>query len=102
MRNARAVKILNKSVITKKQVGQNTASTDEVEREIGIMKKLNHENVIRLFEVMNDPKLNKIYLVLEYMKQGDLMQIMDDQPLDDGEVWDITRQVCFMSSLYCS
>jgi len=31
-------------------------------REIAIMKKLNHPNVIKLYEVLDDPEEDKMYL----------------------------------------
>ena len=73
---------------------------DDVKREIAIMKKLRHEHVLQLFEVLDDPKVNKMYLVLEYMKNGDLMQMTKGNArtnscnaLSDLQVWDVTRQV---------
>ena len=35
-----------------------TEGMDEVRREIAIMKKLLHPNVLRLFEVLDDPKVS--------------------------------------------
>ncbi|KAF8322711.1 kinase-like protein [Clavulina sp. PMI_390] len=43
-----------------------------VRREIAIMKKCNHKNVVRLIEVIDDPLKKKIYLVLEYMPGGEV------------------------------
>lgn len=37
------------------------------------MKRCNHPNVVRLYEVMDDPSANKIYLVLEYVNGGELV-----------------------------
>lgn len=57
-----------------------------VRGEIAIMKKLNHENVIKLVEVLDDPKGDSLYmgkihheivltLVIEYCKHGTVMDI---------------------------
>lgn len=43
-------------------------------REIAILKKLNHRNVVHLFEIINDEENNKIYLVMEYASKGSIME----------------------------
>ena len=45
----------------------NVEYNDDVRREVAIMKKLRHENVIRLYEVIDDPRKSSLYLVIEYM-----------------------------------
>lgn len=48
-------------------------TTDQkVKREIAIMKKCAHENVVRLKEVIDDPQSKKIFMVLEYMSGGEV------------------------------
>lgn len=37
--------------------------TDEVKREIAIMKRLRHPNVVSLFEVIDDPTAKQVYLI---------------------------------------
>jgi hypothetical protein len=95
-----AVKIINKDVMSKKQMGKEGTFLDDVKREIAIMKKVAHPNVLRLYEVMDDPKVNKLYLVLEFMKKGDLMKILNGDarrvvcdPMNDYDVWHCMRQV---------
>ena len=34
----------------------------DIKREIAIMKKLNHPNVIKLYEVIQDPEKDKLYM----------------------------------------
>ena len=67
-----AVKVIQRSLkqhtSMSKHAKAQTQTEEEVKREIAIMKKLNHPHVLRLYEVMDDPKVNKLYLVLEYMK----------------------------------
>lgn len=43
---------------------------DIVQREITILKKINHPNIITLYEVINDESHDKIYLVQEYAQLG--------------------------------
>lgn len=32
-----------------------------------------HENVVRLYEVLDDPSVDKLYMIMEYVKNGSLM-----------------------------
>jgi serine/threonine protein kinase len=52
-----AIKIMNKDLLMKKSVGMASTFMDDVRREIAIMKRLRHDNVLRLFEVMDDEKV---------------------------------------------
>ena len=108
-----AMKIISKEMLSKKKGGGNNSETffDDIRREIAIMKKLLHPNVLRLFEVLDDPKVNKLYLVLEYMKRGDLFKVLQERvklsnELEENpngksqtpyftelELWNIFRQV---------
>ncbi|KAJ4460536.1 putative Calcium/calmodulin-dependent protein kinase kinase 2 [Paratrimastix pyriformis] len=64
-----AIKILNKTLLRRKRKG-NVTALQNVMREMAIMKRLDHFNVVKLFEVIDDPNVNKILLVLEYMESG--------------------------------
>lgn len=39
-------------------------------REIDILKEFSHPNIIKLYEVIDDPNDDKLYLVLEYAARG--------------------------------
>lgn len=43
-------------------------------REIALMKKMDHPNIIRLHEVIFDEEKGKLYLVLEYAEKGQLIE----------------------------
>lgn len=45
---------------------------DKIKREIAILKKCVHPNIVRLREVLDDATSKKIYLVLEYMEKGEI------------------------------
>lgn len=45
---------------------------NKIRREIAILKKCSHPNVVRLREVIDDPTSRKIYLVLEYTETGEI------------------------------
>ncbi|CAK88262.1 unnamed protein product (macronuclear) [Paramecium tetraurelia] len=67
-----AIKIANKKKLKKKLLSKSNAYT-MLEREIAIMKKISHENVVQLFEVIDDPNKDKLYLVMEYMGKGSIL-----------------------------
>nr|CCA22084.1 calcium/calmodulindependent protein kinase kinase pu [Albugo laibachii Nc14] len=69
-----AVKILHKSFVSR-MAGKEDLLRDALRREIAIMKKLQHRNVVRLVEVIDDPSSAKIYLVQEYVKHNLMDQI---------------------------
>ncbi|KAI8380242.1 kinase-like domain-containing protein [Blakeslea trispora] len=47
-------------------------SEDKIRREIAILSKCNHPNVVRLYEVIDDPTSRKIYMALEYTANGEI------------------------------
>ena len=76
-----ALKIINKNNLLKKKKfqkdenGKMVISTplEGILREISILKKVNHPNLVKLYEIMHKEDRSKIYLVLEYCEHGDLM-----------------------------
>ncbi|OQV26241.1 Calcium/calmodulin-dependent protein kinase kinase [Hypsibius exemplaris] len=55
-----------------------------IERETAILKRLNHPNIVKLFEIMDDPEEDMIYFVFEYMDRGCIMTLPTDSPLKEG------------------
>ncbi|OQR97984.1 kinase [Thraustotheca clavata] len=78
--NLYAMKFIDRDIMHKQgKLNRQPESIMDIKREIAIMKKLNHPNVLRLFEVMDDPHMNKLFLVLEYMQLGDLLSFQKAQ-----------------------
>ncbi|KAG0088577.1 hypothetical protein BGZ92_005982 [Podila epicladia] len=75
-----AIKIMDKT--TRRRLGRAQISNEQkIRREIAIMKKCIHPNVVRLIEVIDDPNARKIYLVLEFMEGGEVRwKDLDDKP----------------------
>lgn len=71
----RAIKAIKRSAL----MGRNEAA---VRREIAIMKKLRHDNVVRLYEVIDDPGENMIYLVMKYCSNGPIVKVRPDFTCD--------------------
>lgn len=59
----------------KRRLGKLTglAPQDKTKREIAILKKIRHPNVVALLEVIDDPELKKIYMVLEHVELGEIV-----------------------------
>lgn len=51
-----------------------------IKEEIAIMKKLNHNNLVSLIEVLDDPTEDSLYMVMEMCKKGVVMKVgLDDR-----------------------
>jgi len=46
-----------------------------IRREVAVMKRLNHPNLVQLFEVLDDPEEDSLYMVLEMCKKGVVMKV---------------------------
>ena len=54
------------------------SSFENAIKEIAILKKTNHPNIIKLYEILYCKSNRKIYLVLEYCEHGDLIYYNDE------------------------
>ena len=52
-----------------------SSSLDLIKEEIAIMKKLSHNNLVSLIEVLDDPEEDSLYMVLEMCKKGVVMKV---------------------------
>jgi serine/threonine protein kinase len=66
----------------KRRLGRVTVTPeDKTKREIAILKKVRHPNVVGLLEVIDDPELKKIYMVLEHVELGEIVWRKKGTPL---------------------
>ena len=72
-----AMKVIKRDKLLKRRISMHKTAFDDIELEIAIMKKLNHPNVVKLVEVMDDPSCSKLYLVMELLSGGSVMQLMN-------------------------
>lgn len=75
-----AIKIIRKSILKK------SADPSALNREIAILKKVNHRNTVSLYEVIDDPASDKLYLIMQYVPNGPIVKVKSDctcQPLDE-------------------
>lgn len=50
-----------------------TKTEYDVLTEINIIKKLDHPHIVKLYEVIEDEKKQKLYLIMDFMKKGQVM-----------------------------
>lgn len=65
-----AVKISNKNRLKKKMLTRSKSAYSLLAKEVAIMKKMDHPNIVRLVEVIDDPNHNKLYIAMEFVKKG--------------------------------
>ena len=53
-----------------------------IREEIAVMKKLNHNNLVSLIEVLDDPDEDSLYMVLEMCKKGVVMKVGMEEKAD--------------------
>lgn len=69
------------------------SDVEGIAMEVKIMKRLRHENIVSLHEVIDDPLAKKIYLIQEFM-EGPLMEhSIINEPLSPGLTWKYFREI---------
>ena len=86
-----ALKAVNKIIDGKKK-------TNRVKREIKVLLRLDHPNIIKLFDWFETRE--RIYLVLEYVEFKDLYYYIRSKSLSEPDIISITRQIA-LSIKYC-
>ncbi|XP_055644416.1 probable serine/threonine-protein kinase mkcB isoform X2 [Toxorhynchites rutilus septentrionalis] len=86
-------KLLRKAGLMRRGPKRGTSPLDRVYREIAVLKKLDHPNVVKLIEVLDDPLEDSLYLVFELVQHGEVLAIPTDCPLSEGRAWNIFRDV---------
>jgi serine/threonine protein kinase len=66
--NIYAIKVINKinNKLCKYEL-------QNIQKEIAIMKKLRHKNIVSLYEVIDDPTEKRVYIVMQYIENGPIM-----------------------------
>jgi serine/threonine protein kinase len=84
-----AVKILSKSRLRK------LGAISKVQAEIEILKKLQHPHVMRVYAVFDDPSQDNLFLVTEFLKNGESYRLKDDGTGDPPVAFDRLRKYAF-------
>lgn len=65
-----AMKVMNKTRLRRKTINMQLNALDNVQMEMAIMKKLDHPHITKLYEIIDDPTQQRLYLIIEYSKHG--------------------------------
>lgn len=49
--------------------------------EVAVMKRCNHDHIVKLIEVIDDPRSHSVFLVMEYLEGGEIKWRGPDKPL---------------------
>ncbi|XP_054717035.1 calcium/calmodulin-dependent protein kinase kinase 2-like [Uloborus diversus] len=66
---------------------------EQIYREIAILKKLNHPNVVKLFEVLDDPDEDNLYMVFQLIQRGPVINVPTNDPLPETKAWQYFRDI---------
>jgi serine/threonine protein kinase len=67
-----AIKIVQR-YSKKKRLGKAGTQEDKVKKEVAILKKAQHPNIVRMLEVIDDPDISKVYIVLEFCELKEIV-----------------------------
>ncbi|ELT96788.1 hypothetical protein CAPTEDRAFT_158801 [Capitella teleta] len=84
----RAVKILKNKKL--KRIPNGEAN---VKREISLLKRLHHKNVIQLHDVLYNEEKQKMYMVMEYC-MGGLQEMLESAPEKKFPIWQSHNYFC--------
>ncbi|XP_077422730.1 calcium/calmodulin-dependent protein kinase kinase 1b isoform X2 [Vanacampus margaritifer] len=64
---------------------KSSLALEKIYREIAILKKLHHPNVVKLVEVLDDPDEDGLHMAFELMTKGPVMEVPTDEPLTEEQ-----------------
>ncbi|XP_067263008.1 calcium/calmodulin-dependent protein kinase kinase 1 [Chanodichthys erythropterus] len=66
---------------------------ERVYQEIAILKKLDHLNIVKLVEVLDDPAEDNLHMVFELMQKGPVMEVPTDSPFSEDQARHYFRDI---------
>lgn len=84
------MKILDKKKTSWKFISKNKTVYDNIINEVNIMKKLDHPNVVKLIEVLDQADDDTIYIVMEYVGKYSVQKLYE-KGTNQGQIWKYFR-----------
>lgn len=80
-----AMKILSKAKLQRSRslMRRSSQGLDAAFREIAVLRKIDHPNIVKLIEVLDDPEEDGLYLIFEYLENGRVLEIPTQYPLNE-------------------
>jgi calcium/calmodulin-dependent protein kinase kinase 2 len=88
----RLSKKVNNRYSLKVKSGRNEG-TESIYKEIAILKKLDHPNVIKLIEVLDNPNEDDLCLVFPNYSKGVVIEVPTDNPMSEERAWKYFREL---------
>ncbi|XP_036339040.1 calcium/calmodulin-dependent protein kinase kinase 2-like [Rhagoletis pomonella] len=85
-------RLIRQAGLSKRGQNKPISPLERVYREIAVLKKIDHPNVVKLVEVLDDPMEDSLYMVFELVKQGHVLSIPTDAPLNEDKAWFVFRE----------
>lgn len=88
----RAVKVISKSKFSR--ASDKKLHFDELRNEIEVMRKMDHQNIIKMHDVYESP--NELYIVMDVCGGGELFDRIKEQPdgnYSENDAADVLRQI---------
>ena len=75
------------------QMSKLTTGVDSIENEIDILKSIKNEYWLGAHEVIGDEEDDKIYIIMDYMKNDSLISYIKANKLTEELIWKLFRQL---------
>lgn len=96
-----AMKVLNKKKLKRQFITKEKTSFNLIQNELAIMKKMNHPNTVQLYEIIDDPAFEKLFIIMEFIQGGTIAGLIKkDGKIPVGKCWKYFRElICGLE--YC-